>query len=204
MPKATNTPATLVAVASHLLEIGGPEAVTLRAVGSAAGLSRTAPYRHFKDKEDLLRAVATETLKKLTTAMHQGANNSTHEASPLYRACLGYAQEALNHPEQYKLVFGSRQFQVPSQSMNQAADTAVSNFYNYVAKAQEEEGLMAGDVRIITAIVWSSLHGMVSLAVTGHLREPRMVDGASRMPELIATMLQGMRPPGQNVNREGP
>lgn len=51
---------------------------------------------------------------------------------------------------------------------------------------------MAGDVRIITAIIWSSLHGMVSLAITGHLREPRMVDGASRMPELIASMLQGM------------
>lgn len=56
---AAATRRALLDAASALLETGGPEAVTLRDVGARAGVSRSAPYRHFADKDALLTAVAT-------------------------------------------------------------------------------------------------------------------------------------------------
>jgi AcrR family transcriptional regulator len=50
-------------VAGALLEDEGRGAVTLRELGRRAGLSRSAPYRHFDGKEDLLAAVAAEGLR---------------------------------------------------------------------------------------------------------------------------------------------
>src|SRR3712207_9154699 len=58
MSGATDTRAALVGAAAGLLEGGGIGAVTLRAVGERAGVSRQGPYRHFADKEELLSVVA--------------------------------------------------------------------------------------------------------------------------------------------------
>lgn len=66
--------AAILAAAGDLLESGGPDAVTLRSVGASAGLSRSAPYRHFRDKADLLAALALGTLIGLTTAVRDGAS----------------------------------------------------------------------------------------------------------------------------------
>ena len=54
------TRAAILDAAAALLEDRGPESVTLRAVGEAAGVSRSAPYRHYADKAALMRALATD------------------------------------------------------------------------------------------------------------------------------------------------
>ena len=56
-----NTSERLVTAAAELLDAGGEAAVTLRAVGSAIGVSHNAPYKHFVSRDDLLAAVATAT-----------------------------------------------------------------------------------------------------------------------------------------------
>ncbi|MFI6702265.1 helix-turn-helix domain-containing protein [Streptomyces sp. NPDC050509] len=50
---AAITRRALLDAAAELLDLGGPEAVTLREVGARAGVSRGAPYRHFTGKDSL-------------------------------------------------------------------------------------------------------------------------------------------------------
>src|SRR5215218_5303559 len=50
----------LVDAARTLLEREGPSALSLRAVAREAGVSPAAPYHHFKDKSELLDAVAQQ------------------------------------------------------------------------------------------------------------------------------------------------
>ena len=66
---AAATRRALLDAASDLLDEGGPEAVTLRAVGARAGVSRGAPYGHFADKEDLLTELAAERWRDLTVVL---------------------------------------------------------------------------------------------------------------------------------------
>ena len=46
--------------ADAILERDGPNALSLRAVAREAGVSPAAPYHHFKDKDELLSAIARE------------------------------------------------------------------------------------------------------------------------------------------------
>jgi AcrR family transcriptional regulator len=55
----------LIDAARRLLEAEGPSALSLRAVAREAGVSPAAPYHHFKDKAELLEAVAQEGWAKL-------------------------------------------------------------------------------------------------------------------------------------------
>lgn len=187
--------ATLLAAASELLTKGGPDFVTLRAVGAAAGVSRTAPYRHFHDKDDLLSAVAAENLIFLADAMRRDAAGEAAAGTPLYRACLGYVRAAMQRPAHYRLVFGDFQIHNPSQALQDAADDCTQYLYEVVAEAQRDNILIAGDVREIAALLWATLHGLVDLTLAGHLREPRTVDGAEATPRLVALALQDLAPP---------
>lgn len=60
---AAITRRTLIAAAAELLDQSGPDAVTLRAVGARAGVSRGAPYGHFEDKAHLLTVLATDSCR---------------------------------------------------------------------------------------------------------------------------------------------
>ena len=195
--KALSTHATLLAVASELLTKGGPESVTLRAIGAAAGVSRTAPYRHFHDKDDLLSAVAAENLAFMAEAMRHGAADTTATGTPLYRACLGYVEAAMARPAHYRLVFGDFQIGNPSRALERAADECVELLYELVTEAQRDGILIAGDVRDLAALLWATLHGLVDLTLAGHLREPRTVDGTEATARLVALTLQHLAPQGQ-------
>jgi AcrR family transcriptional regulator len=184
-----DTRAALVAAASKLLTQGGPEFVTLRAVGAATGVSRTAPYRHFADKDDLLSAVAAESMNRLTEAMRAGAADLAAGGTPLYRACLGYARAAMESPEHYRLMFGDFPINRPSAELERAADECARVLYDLVGEAQEEGALAGGDVREAGTLLWAALHGLVDLTLTRHLHEPRTVDGIEAMPTLLAMAL---------------
>ena len=59
----------LLRAAVVILEREGPSALSLRAVAREAGVSPAAPYHHFKDKSELLNAVATEGFNRLKAAL---------------------------------------------------------------------------------------------------------------------------------------
>src|SRR5918993_3737086 len=61
----------LVDAARRILEADGPSALSLRAVAREAGVSPAAPYHHFKDKGELLDAVALEGWEALGHALSE-------------------------------------------------------------------------------------------------------------------------------------
>jgi AcrR family transcriptional regulator len=194
--KTIDTSAALLSAASQLLTEGGPASVTLRAVGAAAGVSRTAPYRHFRDKDDLLSAVAADNLSFMEASMRRAAQDESGEGTALFRACLGYVQAAMERPAHYRLVFGG-DFQIsnPSKALEEAADVCVEYLYELIAEAQRDNTIIPGDVRYIAALLWAGLHGLVDLTLAGHLREPRTVNGTDVIPSLVALELESLAPP---------
>ena len=191
--RGSRTRAKLLQAASTLLFESGPNAVTVRAVGAAAGVARMTPYRHFKDKDDLLSAVATQSLEYLRTAMADGAGKSGLDTSPLYGACLGYVTAAMERPAHYRLVFGDFQIARPSLALQQTASGCMNYLCELVAQAQEKQPSRChADVRHDTSLIWASLHGLIDLTLTAHLREPITVDGATHMTTLIKRLLEGI------------
>jgi AcrR family transcriptional regulator len=90
--------ATLEAIAED-----GPEGFTLRDVARRAGVSAAAPYRHFKDKEELLAAVAGECAERLNELTERAV--AAAKANPLeqYRAAgIAYVQFIVAHPGHFR------------------------------------------------------------------------------------------------------
>jgi AcrR family transcriptional regulator len=85
---AAATRRALLDAAAQLLDLGGPEAVTLREVGARAGVTRGAPYRHFADKDSLLTAVATESWERIGNQVHALRTDPVLPAAEKLRGAL--------------------------------------------------------------------------------------------------------------------
>jgi AcrR family transcriptional regulator len=81
----------------------GPDGFTLRDVARRVGVSAPAVYRHFRDKEDLLVAIAAECADRLAAMMVEAVANAPADPLERFRATgIAYVRFAVTHPEHFR------------------------------------------------------------------------------------------------------
>lgn len=183
---AAATRRALVRAASDLLDEGGPEAVTLRAVGSRAGVSRGAPYGHFDNKEHLLTQLAVNAWASLAdTVVQLRAERGFAPSARLERAVLALIEVGRRQPHLYALMFSTP---VGDPAAAEAASRLEDEFLAIV-------GDMVGgaDALRYGALVMSSAHGIAGLELSGHLaKEKWKVDGEQLVHMLVDAIRSGV------------
>ncbi|AMO55242.1 TetR/AcrR family transcriptional regulator [Endozoicomonas montiporae] len=96
----------LLMEARQQLHKSGAEKLSLRALARAVGVSQTAPYRHFSDKETLLVSLMTEGFAELDQCVASAEQSSESIDDELVHAGLAFVAFASANPELYKLMFG--------------------------------------------------------------------------------------------------
>ena len=184
-----STRSDLLEAAAGLLEERGIEAVTLRAVGERAGVSRQAPYKHFADKGQLLSVLAARYFERLAEEMISAPEGMG--GSPLARleAMLeAYARVAMGSPARYRLMFGPEVRGRPYPKVHEAARGLYGRLVGVVAECQEAGKLPGGDPVDLAALVYATVHGAVDLALAGHAEEKGLSDPLAVVRLLIARL----------------
>ena len=164
---ATQTRDALVSAAAKLLDKGGPAAVTLRAVGAAAGVSHNAPYKHFANKEELLAAVASRELDRQTKSLAELGKKRSKPSELLRLKMRGYVRWAIAHPERFRLTYG--RWDKGTDELVATAAAATTNLIALIVAAQAARELPAGDPERTAALLLSLAHGAADRALGGHL-----------------------------------
>ena len=177
-------PAALVGNALDLLHEGGTEALSLREVARRAGVSATAPYRHFADKEALLAAVAAHGFGLLADRLAEADATGADAVAALSAQGAAYVTFACDDPALFRLMFGTARG-APHPALREAGGRAYSVLADRVAgmtseAAREDMALAA----------WSLVHGLACLLVDGQLRDPALkpADLAARVTALLLGM----------------
>jgi AcrR family transcriptional regulator len=161
---AAATRRALVGAAAELLDLGGPDAVTLRAVGARAGVSRGAPYGHFPDKEHLLAAVAEESWKSVGDQLDVLiADRSLPPAERLERALAGVLEVGRRRPHAYALMFTAPTAEHP------AAAAAVSRTHDQFLAIVADLIGDPGRAGPVGALLMAGVHGIVAMDNSGQL-----------------------------------
>jgi AcrR family transcriptional regulator len=150
----------------------GAEALTLRGVGEALGVSRTALYRHFADKQALLAAVAREGFRTLRRGLVDAWDRHGHGAAGFEAMADAYLQFAIAHPAHYRVMFG--RFVESSARDPELVEEATAAFQALVDALVElqQEGLARREDPVMQArFVWSVTHGIAMLVIDGQLRD---------------------------------
>lgn len=162
----------------QLLRTEGSEALSLRRLAELTGVSRAAPYHHFKDKQALLAAVAEQGFAELAALLQQLVSDEQIALEQrLQQAVLGYLDFAQVQPALYQLMFGQTLWQTDSSPLDTAASAtqfqraAKDCFRQYVhlfERLQAAGQLTASSNALRSAqLLWATLHGLATLTRDG-------------------------------------
>jgi len=99
--------AQLIAAVRDLVETHGPDGFSVSEAARRAGVSSAAPYKHFKDRHEILRGVVSEAMDRLRAAMEAGAAAHPHGSLEAVAAVgQAYVDFARAEPGVFRLVFG--------------------------------------------------------------------------------------------------
>jgi AcrR family transcriptional regulator len=187
---------TLRAAASALVAERGAEGVSLREISQAAGVSHTAAYRHYADKQALLAELAEEGFRQLS-----GLNRQAIAATPggpvaqLMACGRAYVRFGVQRPHVLQLMFGQA---VPDwsahPSLQLASEELAQTLAGVVAAGQAAGTLRAAPFGEVTLTAWSLVHGL-TLLLAGRRIPAATVDDAfvERMAEqCVALLMQGL------------
>ncbi|MDP9388668.1 MAG: TetR/AcrR family transcriptional regulator, partial [Actinomycetota bacterium] len=181
--------------ASKLLAAtGDADAVSVRAVADAVGVTPPSIYLHFADKAELLTAVCERHFRALHSFVEEAVDGTDDPEEQLRRRGRAYVRFGIEHPEEYRVLFMRR----PGQAALPPAEDAreVSGFAALVANVQRamEAGVIAGaDPLLVASGLWSVVHGITSLAIS--LPGFPQVGLDALVDHVLEVHCRGLRPP---------
>ncbi|MCC8476555.1 TetR/AcrR family transcriptional regulator [Streptomyces globisporus] len=154
--------AACIRAARELLEEDGSAGLSLRAVARRAGVSATAPYRHFADREALVSAVAAEGYNELAGSLAQ-AHPAPSTPDELAAVAVAYVRFALEHPALFRAMFAEPCD--PTSEERVAATAAISEYVRTIVDAT----FPGVDADALSTAVWALVHGLAFLHLDGKL-----------------------------------
>jgi AcrR family transcriptional regulator len=153
--------AACVEAGVRLVEADGPDAVTIRGVARIAGVSHTAPLHHFRDRHELLDAVADRGFDLLLERLDASLAPATGPTGALRAYGMAYVDHAVEHPGLFALMF-----RPDSQLQGEAA---YRRLIDLTAAAQAAGELPGDDPDSLCLLLWATVHGLAGLYGFGHL-----------------------------------
>ena len=167
----TNHTAERIArVALSILEKKGPEAVSMRRVAQAVGITPMAIYHHFPNRETLLNTITDREFAKLLSHMQAHPLNGTLE-NRLAAVMEGYVDYAFTQPRVFDYVFsrvraGARKFPKDFRARRSPTLNPIADMLN----AEMKKGLLKkDDVWEVAFSLWAHVHGYIMLFRAGRI-----------------------------------
>ncbi|MDO6564085.1 TetR/AcrR family transcriptional regulator [Amphritea sp. 1_MG-2023] len=182
---------TLLQAATDIISEGGSASLSMRKLADRVGVSRTAPYHHFKDKNALLCAIAEQGFKQVEKFLEEARNREQTE--PLTTIFTGYVhhyiKRAYQNREQYDLMFGREVWRhgSPTASLQNISRRHFKSWLNWIDQLCQQGVIRSGDSTLRTAqVCWATLHGLCRLLNDGIYTEQ------SNLDEMIDTAVEMM------------
>jgi AcrR family transcriptional regulator len=182
----------IIAAAERLLiERGSEEAVSVRAIADAVGVTPPSIYMHFADKDELFLAVCEERFDQLARLSTEAAAGATDPLDEIRRRGEAYIRFGLDNPEQYRVLFlGTNVNAVTVDEMAKWA--CLSDLIDVIRRAMHD-GLITGDDPLLVANgLWAAVHGLVALLINNPQFPWGPIDRL--VDHILTTQLAGLAP----------
>ena len=158
--------------ALHTIQTQGIEQLTLRTVGERLGVSRSALYRHFADKQSLLATVGKEGFRMLRQVIAEAWERNGRGRIGFQAMGMAYIQFAVAHPSHYRVMFGSFiESATKDDHFVTEAKAAFQVLVNALVEQQNTGDIRQDDPVLMGRFVWALFHGTAMLFIDGQLPE---------------------------------
>ena len=187
--------------AARMIRCDGEAALSMRKLAASLGVSRTAPYHHFVDKQTLLCAIAEEGFRRFVRQVHEPLMPAEQDVGKapsevqLRDYVESYIAAAVAAPEYYDLMFGGHIWRSAQLTESLKAESYRA-FRAYVdrVKIWQQQGVISSDVDALrfSQVSWSTMHGLSRFLIDGIYLEGEAV---KQMTDTVVAVLMGAAAP---------
>lgn len=184
----------LLDAAVDLVVEQGSDALSLRELARRAGVSSAAPYRHFPDKDALVRGVIARGYQRFDQALARAVKSQAKE--PALRAVqqlgVAYVRFAARNPNLFRLIFSPLgQDSGQDAELDQARRKASEHLPRALMRLQSEGIATSSSVEELTELAWALVHGVAVLHLDGLVGDGQP-KSAERLAERVTTQLAAL------------
>jgi AcrR family transcriptional regulator len=156
----------LDAAETVLAQAGSEQAMSMRAVADAAGVSPPSIYMHFADKTDLVYAVCERHFTQLHEHMEEAASAFADPLARLAARGRAYVQFGIEHAEQYRVLFMGVDASASYTPERMSELAGFQSLVDDVSAAMDAGVLAKRDPTLVAVGLWANVHGITSLVVS--------------------------------------
>ena len=161
----------LIKAGVDILAKDGVSGLSLRKVASKAGVSHSAPYSHFADKQALIAAISTEGFRQLYERVNAVAEEfKTKPSRQLVEVAWAYVQFAMDDRDRFKVMFSG--ILEKEREYPEFVAEAQRNFQlvKMIVEANQAAGVLrSGPSDLVALSAWGIIHGFVMLLLEGQI-----------------------------------
>lgn len=157
----------LAATERLMVETGSAEAVSIRAIADAVGVTPPSIYLHFPDKDSLILAVCERHFETFDSLIEEAGRSIDDPVESLRRRGQAYVRFGLENPEPYRILFMTR-----TESTRQydavvgAGARAFQHLVDAVQHCIDAGAFRRVDPMVAATGVWAAVHGVTSLLIS--------------------------------------
>jgi len=161
----------LIQAGVEILAKDGVGGLSLRKVALKAGVSHSAPYAHFTDKQALIAAISTEGFRQLYERISAAAEKFKNQPTrQLIEVAWAYLQFALDDPDRFKVMFSAVLEKEKEYPEFVAESQRNFQLVKMIVEANQASGqLRSGPPEMVALSAWGSVHGFVMLLLEGQI-----------------------------------
>lgn len=171
---------SLLDTASSMINEAGIDSLSLRKLAERIGVSRTAAYHHFADKNDLLCAIAERGFNQWHILCNEIFSQKNISNEDKYRNFVhAYINFATQNPSLYELMFGQTIWK--GENSTEALKKVAYASFNYqveMTKIWQEQGIISNKENTLrlAQVTWATLHGIARLVIDGIYGQANQID----------------------------
>lgn len=161
----------LIKAGVGILTKEGVGGLSLRKVAQRAGVSHSAPYAHFPDKQSLIAAISTEGFNQLYAELVAAiAPHVRYPKKQLIEGTRAYVRFAEENTDTFKIMFsGVLEKEKDYPSFVEISSMTFKLVVGVVQACQDAGILPASPPDLMAVSVWGQVHGILSLALEGQI-----------------------------------
>ena len=157
----------LAATERLMIETGRAEAVSIRAIADAVGVTPPSIYLHFPDKDSLILAVCERHFETFDSVIEAAGLSTDDPVESLRRRGQAYVRFGLENPEPYRILFMTRNDSAQQRNVVVGAGArAFQHLVDAVQRCIDAGAFRSVDPVLAATGVWAAVHGVTSLLIS--------------------------------------